>query len=151
MGAPPDPEPFAPFATLQTRHVYRSDWCNLRRDVVDLGDGTRQEYHVFEVPDAAVVVPVLEDGRIVLIAQYRYPHGRTHWEVPAGRLAPAERLALGKGNPSLPRRVGLRREPRLALVAQDAPLQRGPHGLVSDSSNPSAVRRSNSSRAPRAS
>lgn len=90
MGAPPDPEPFAPFATLQTRHVYRSDWCNLRRDEVDLGDGTRQEYHVFEVPDAAVVVPVLEDGRIVLIAQYRYPHGRTHWEVPAGRLAPGE-------------------------------------------------------------
>ena len=90
MSAPPEPEPFAPFARLESRHVYRSSWCNLRRDVVDLGDGTAQEYHVFEVPDAAVVVPELEDGRIVLIAQYRYPHGRTHWEVPAGRIAPGE-------------------------------------------------------------
>jgi ADP-ribose pyrophosphatase len=29
---------------------------------------------------------VLRDGSIVLIAQYRYVHGKTHWEVPAGRL-----------------------------------------------------------------
>lgn len=90
MEAPPEPEPFAPFAPLESSHVYRSAWCNLRRDVVDLGDGTEQEYHVFEVPDAVVVVPELDDGRLVLIAQYRYPHGRTHWEVPAGRIGPGE-------------------------------------------------------------
>ncbi|HVS19629.1 MAG TPA: NUDIX hydrolase [Planctomycetota bacterium] len=93
MEAPPEPEPFAPFARLESRHVYRSSWCNLRRDVVDLGDGSRQEYHVFEVPDAVVVVPELADGRLVLIAQYRYPHGRTHWEVPAGRIGPDEEPA----------------------------------------------------------
>lgn len=90
MGVPREPEPFAPFERLESRHVYRSPWCSLRRDVVDLGGGTPQEYHVFEVPDAAVIVPELEDGRIVLIAQYRYPHGRTHWEVPAGRIAAGE-------------------------------------------------------------
>lgn len=87
---PPEPDPFPPFAVLERRHVYASAWCRLRRDVVDVGDGRAQEYHVFEVPDAAVVVPVLADGRIVLIGQYRYPHGRTHWEVPAGRVDAGE-------------------------------------------------------------
>jgi 8-oxo-dGTP pyrophosphatase MutT (NUDIX family) len=89
---PDDPPPFAPFPTLESRHVYDSDWCRLRRDVVDLGSGRPQEYHVFEVPDAVVVVPELADGRLVLIGQYRYPHGRTHWEVPAGRIGPGETL-----------------------------------------------------------
>ena len=36
------------------------------------------------------MVPVLEDGRLLLIGQYRYAHGRTHWELPGGRLAPGE-------------------------------------------------------------
>jgi ADP-ribose pyrophosphatase len=89
-GLPADPPPFAPFPVLKSERVYDSAWCALRRDLVDLGGGRPQEYHVFEVPDAVVVVPVLADGRIVLIGQYRYPHGRTHWEVPAGRIAPGE-------------------------------------------------------------
>ena len=89
-GVPADPPPFAPFPALESQRVYASSWCALRRDLVDLGGGRTQEHHVLEVPDAAVVVPVLADGRIVLIGQYRYPHGRTHWEVPAGRLDAGE-------------------------------------------------------------
>jgi len=88
--APDEPEPFEPFPVLESEHVYASDWCSLRRDMVDLGTGKPQEYHVFEVPDAICVVPVLEDGRIMLIGQYRYPHGHTHWEVPAGRISAGE-------------------------------------------------------------
>ena len=84
--APDNPPPFAPFGVHERRHVYRSDWCNLRRDVVRLPDGALQEYHVFEVDDAVCVLPVLADGRIALCGQYRYPHGKTHWEAPAGRI-----------------------------------------------------------------
>lgn len=74
----------------RSERVYDSHWCRLRRDVVLLRDGREQEYHVFEIPDAIVVVPVLRDGSIVLIGQYRYPHGKTHWEVPAGRIHAGE-------------------------------------------------------------
>lgn len=88
--APDEPEPFEPFPVLESGHVYTNEWCSLRRDVVDLGGGRPQEYHVFEVPDAVSIVPVLADGSIVLIGQYRYPHGRTHWEVPAGRISAGE-------------------------------------------------------------
>ena len=70
--------------------IYDSSWCKLRCDDIVLPDGTTGEHHVFEVPNATVVVPVLESGELVLIGQYRHPHGRTCWEVPAGRLDPGE-------------------------------------------------------------
>jgi len=85
-----EPAPFAPFARLDTRRVYDSPWCALRRDLVQLPNGSEQEYHVFEVSDAVAVVPELASGELALLWQYRYPHGRTHWEVPAGRVQPGE-------------------------------------------------------------
>lgn len=89
-GVPSDPPPFPPFGVHDSERVYDSHWCGLRRDTVVLPGGALQEYHVFEIPDAIVVVPELADGRLVLIGQYRYPHGRTHWEVPAGRVSEGE-------------------------------------------------------------
>lgn len=87
---PPDPPAFPPFERLASEQLYRSPWCGLRRDRVRLPGGGELEHHLFELPEAVTVVPVLEDGRLLLIGQYRYAHGRTHWELPAGRLAPGE-------------------------------------------------------------
>lgn len=94
-GAPANPPPFAPFPVLASERIYASKWCGLRRDVVQLPNGAPQEYHVIEIPDAVAVVPVLADGRVVLIGQYRYPHGKTHWEIPAGRLIDGEPAEQG--------------------------------------------------------
>jgi ADP-ribose pyrophosphatase len=91
---PANPPPFAPFPVLRTERIYHSRWCGLRRDWIELRDGREQEYHVVEIPDAVAVVPVLPDGRIVLIGQYRHPHGKTHWEVPAGRMLDGEPAEL---------------------------------------------------------
>ncbi len=87
---PPDPEPFAPFPVDSSERIYTSAWCGLRRDMVVLPNGQVQEHHVFEIGDAAVVVPLLPDGRIVMVGQYRYTHGHTHWELPAGRISEGE-------------------------------------------------------------
>jgi ADP-ribose pyrophosphatase len=87
-----DPAPFEPFEVERTERIYDSYWCGLRRDHVKL-PGRLQEYHVFEIHDAVAVVPVLPDGRIVMLWQYRYPHGKTHWEIPAGRVDPGEGAA----------------------------------------------------------
>jgi ADP-ribose pyrophosphatase len=87
---PEDPKPFPGFSVLRSERIYTSAWCGLRRDFLALPGGQEQEYHVFEIPDAVVVVPILRNGKIVMIGQYRYPHGRTHWEVPAGRIAAGE-------------------------------------------------------------
>lgn len=92
---PTDPPPFPPFVVHSSERIYDSPWCGLRRDEVTLPSGKLQEYHVFEIGPAVTVVPVLPDGRVVLIAQYRYPHGKTHWELPAGRLEEGEDAAAG--------------------------------------------------------
>lgn len=90
VSVPDDPTPFPPFGLHATERIYRSDRCGLRRDTVVLPGGALQEYHVIEIPDAVCVLPLLDDGSVVMIGQYRYPHGRTHWELPAGRIAEGE-------------------------------------------------------------
>lgn len=87
---PRDPPAFPAFPVPRSERIYDSPWCGLRRDLVELPGGRLQEYHVFEVSDAVAVVPVLRDGSIVMLWQFRHPHGRTHWEVPAGRIAEGE-------------------------------------------------------------
>ena len=84
--SPNDPLPFPPFERAASERIYDSPWCGLRRDLVKLDDGRLQEYHVFEIHDAVAVVPVLRDSSIVMLWQFRHPHGKTHWEVPAGRI-----------------------------------------------------------------
>jgi ADP-ribose pyrophosphatase len=85
-----DPPPFPPFEVVGSEQLYDSPWCGLRRDWIVLPSGARQEYHVFQVTDAVVVVPVASDGSLVMLWQHRHPHGHTHWEVPAGRIHAGE-------------------------------------------------------------
>jgi ADP-ribose pyrophosphatase len=87
---PDDPPSFEPFRKVGSRQIYDSLWCSLRRDDLLLPDGSVSDHHVFQIIDAVVVVPVLPNGDLVLIGQYRYPHGRTCWEVPAGRMTKGE-------------------------------------------------------------
>ena len=85
-----DPPQLEPFPLVKSERIYDSIWCGLRRDHVRLTDGSVQEHHVFEVTGAVVVVPVLPDGRLILLWQYRHPLGHAHWELPAGRIAEGE-------------------------------------------------------------
>ncbi len=85
-----DPPPFAGFPVEATQRIYDSPWCGLRRDSLRLPSGRLQDYHVFEVPDAVVVVPLCADGTLLMLWQHRHPHGETHWEIPAGRVHSGE-------------------------------------------------------------
>lgn len=46
-------------------------------------------------PGSVVIIPVLDDGRIVLIRQFRYAAGRYLWELVAGHKEPGEDPAKG--------------------------------------------------------
>ncbi len=60
-----------------------------------LDNGALQEHHVIELNDAVCVLPITKEGNIVLVGQYRHPHGKTHWETPAGRLETGEDPVAG--------------------------------------------------------
>ena len=58
----------------------------VHRDTVRLPDGEQSRREWIEHPGAAAVVPLLPDGRVVLVRQFRYPPRREFLEVPAGKL-----------------------------------------------------------------
>ncbi|MCM2264319.1 MAG: NUDIX hydrolase [Desulfuromonadales bacterium] len=55
-----------------------------------LPDGRSAEFELVRHPGGAAVLPVLDDGRLVLLRQFRPAAGGMIWEIPAGRLEPGE-------------------------------------------------------------
>lgn len=72
--------------TKLSKYVYRGKILNLRTDTVSLPGGKSAAREIIEHGGAAAVVPVLGDGRIVLIKQYRKPVEKSLLEIPAGKL-----------------------------------------------------------------
>lgn len=65
-------------------------FLELRRDLVRLPDGHQATREYIQHPGAVAVVPLADDGRLVLVRQYRYPVGKVLVEFPAGKRDPHE-------------------------------------------------------------
>ncbi|MEM8609650.1 MAG: NUDIX hydrolase [Myxococcota bacterium] len=63
---------------------------DVARLTFDGPDGAPIVRDVVEHPGAAVILPVLDDGRVILIRNVRRTVGKTLWELPAGTLEPPE-------------------------------------------------------------
>ncbi len=63
---------------------YQGKIIDVRTDTVRVPAGTTAEREVIEHPGAVGVVALDEDGRVLMIRQYRHPVGRLLWELPAG-------------------------------------------------------------------
>lgn len=70
--------------------VYAGRFFRVLRDRVRLPDGREAVREYVRHPGAVAIVPVHEDGRVLLVRQHRYPLGRDFLEVPAGKLERAE-------------------------------------------------------------
>jgi ADP-ribose pyrophosphatase len=70
--------------TLDRRYLYRNPWCAFRVDEVALPGGATIEYGVLEGGGFASVVPLTEDGGVVLVRQWRQPLGAFTLELPSG-------------------------------------------------------------------
>jgi ADP-ribose pyrophosphatase len=67
------------------------------RDRVRLPDGTESGREYIRHPGAVAIVPLFDDGTILLERQFRYPHRREFIEIPAGKVDPGEpHLATAK-------------------------------------------------------
>ena len=76
--------------TLRSERVYHGRFLEVRRDQVRLPDGTTAQREYIVHPGAVMVVPLLDDGRLVVERQWRYPLGRVMLEFPAGKIDPGE-------------------------------------------------------------
>ena len=69
--------------TLSSRTVYENRWMRVREDSIKRQDGSSGIYGVVEKADFVVIAPI-ENGRIHLVEQYRYPVQGRYWELPQG-------------------------------------------------------------------
>ncbi len=75
---------------IESEPIWKGRLLDVRRDRVRLPDGSEGVREYVTHPGAVVMIPVLDDGRIVFERQYRYPVGRVMLELPAGKIEPDE-------------------------------------------------------------
>jgi len=70
---------------LSSKVIYEGQAFGVRRDELIEPTGVRTMREVVTHPGSVVVLPVLPDGRIVLVRQYRHACRQYLWELVAGR------------------------------------------------------------------
>jgi ADP-ribose pyrophosphatase len=89
MAAADDSEPLRE-RRLGGRTLLEGGFLEVRRDDVELPDGQHATREYIQHPGAVAVVPILDDGRLVMVRQFRYPIGKSIIEFPAGKLDAGE-------------------------------------------------------------
>jgi len=72
--------------TLSAEKIYKGRIIDLEKLVVELPDGRTAQREIVRHPGASMVVPILDDGRIIMIKQFRKPLEKVYYEMPAGKL-----------------------------------------------------------------
>ena len=75
---------------ITTEQVFDGALLKVHRDTVRLPDGSSGAREYIRHPGAVAIVPLFDDGRVLLERQFRYPHAREFIELPAGKLDPGE-------------------------------------------------------------
>ena len=85
-----DPDATLREACVESKQVYLGHFLDVRRDTVRLPDGAISAREYIVHPGAVMIVPILDDGRLVIERQWRYPLDRAMLEFPAGKLEKGE-------------------------------------------------------------
>jgi ADP-ribose pyrophosphatase len=71
--------------TISSEYIVKHKYFTARKDKCAAPDGKIiEEYFVVELPTTACALPITEDGRILMIKQYRHPVKQVLLELPGG-------------------------------------------------------------------
>jgi ADP-ribose pyrophosphatase len=70
--------------------AYEGHFLKVQRDTVRLPDGKQSKREYIKHPGAVVILPLFDDGSVLLERQYRYPLQKVFIEFPAGKIDPNE-------------------------------------------------------------
>src|SRR5438270_405996 len=70
--------------------AYEGSFLEVRRDSVRLPDGAQTYREYICHPGAVVILPLFDDGSVLLERQFRYPLSKVFIEYPAGKIDPGE-------------------------------------------------------------
>lgn len=69
----------------KTEKVLDSEWVKVRKDSVDLPNGSSiDDFYVVTIKEAAAIVALDTEGNIILKTEYRYTYDKELIEIPAG-------------------------------------------------------------------
>jgi ADP-ribose pyrophosphatase len=70
---------------LSSEHLFKDLWFKVRREKCETPGGKLVDpYYVYEFPTWVAAVPVTEDGKIIMVRQYRHALGEVCIELPGG-------------------------------------------------------------------
>lgn len=84
------PEHYLLEKTINSVEVFIGKFLRVQRDQVELSNGQISHREYIKHPGAAMVIPVLSDGRVVMVRQYRHAVKKTFLEFPAGKIDKGE-------------------------------------------------------------
>lgn len=71
--------------TLEQTYLYRENWLTVRKDKCQRADGKIIDpYYVFEFPEWVTALAVTEEGKVLMVRQYRHALGEVGIELPGG-------------------------------------------------------------------
>lgn len=76
--------------TLGSQTVFKGKLLHVKADQVRMPNGQTSMREYILHPGAAMIIALLDDNRLVLERQYRYPLRRHFIEIPAGKIDPGE-------------------------------------------------------------
>ncbi|HWU44890.1 MAG TPA: NUDIX hydrolase [Bdellovibrio sp.] len=75
---------------LSSRQVYKGRFLKVQQDEIITSDGKKGVREYILHPGAALVVPLLTNGKVVMVHQYRHAVKQVMLEFPAGKMDPGE-------------------------------------------------------------
>ena len=93
--------------TLKTEDIFSGVILNVKRDSVRLPNGHSSVRELIRHVGAVCVVPLTDDGRVVVERQYRYPIDQVITEIPAGKLNSIEEDRLQAAQRELREETGI--------------------------------------------
>ncbi|MCW9097265.1 MAG: NUDIX hydrolase [Ignavibacteriaceae bacterium] len=78
------------YRILKSEVVFSGKVFNTKVDQIEYTSGNLSVREVAEHPGGAVVVPVTDDGKIIMVTQHRFPVDKVLLELPAGKLGKSE-------------------------------------------------------------
>ncbi len=76
--------PLQHWKKLTEKTLHKNPWWTYKVDTFNIRAGQTGEYHYVHTPGASLVIPILDDGKILLVRQYRYLCDRESLEFPCG-------------------------------------------------------------------
>lgn len=76
--------PLARWKKSRQEFEIKNPWWSYRKDITLLPSGKEGEYHSVHVRGSSMIIPITDDGKLILVNQYRYLGDRESIEFPCG-------------------------------------------------------------------